>query len=73
MKILILVILLFASGTIYAQADRIVQDDSLKSGRKTNLFTINSRHNYNTVQFDSLASTDSIKAGITQKQVKNIL
>lgn len=63
MKKLILSLVLYLAVTVSAsaQADRITQADSIKSGRKTVTFTINSRHNYNTVQFDSLSSTDSIK------------
>lgn len=63
MKKLIFCLILYFAITLSAsaQADRITQSDSLKSGRKTATFIINSRHNYNTVQFDSLASTDSIK------------
>ena len=63
MKKLILSLILYLAVTpsASAQADRITQADSLKSGRTTVSFIINSRHNYNTVAFDSLSSTDTIK------------
>lgn len=59
--LLIFCVILAASLTAQAQADRVTQIDSVKSSAKTKTFVINSRHNYNTVQFDSLATTDSIK------------
>ena len=56
-----LFILIGISGICNAQADRVFQEDSIKTGRKANSFTINARHNYNTVSFSNLGSTDSIK------------
>ncbi|MBV6480199.1 MAG: hypothetical protein HGGPFJEG_03051 [Ignavibacteria bacterium] len=59
--IIALLLFILCSGICEAQADKVAVSDSLKSSRKTNTFRVNSRHNYNTIAFDSLASTDSVK------------
>ena len=62
MKTIILsLLILIMSSAVFAQADRIATTDSLKSGRTSINFTVNSRHNYNTLTFKNLASLDSIK------------
>lgn len=60
-KLIVTLILMLYSGLASAQADRITVKDSLKASRLTNTFIVNSRHNYNTAQFDSLSASDSIK------------
>lgn len=61
MRIIFLMLFLIISGIASAQADRVTQVDSIKSGRTSNLFTINSRHNYNTFILKNLAATDSFR------------
>jgi len=63
MKTIILVALvaIFASMEANAQAERVYQTDSMKSGRTSASFFINSRHNYNTVMFKNLVNTDSVR------------
>lgn len=56
----IIFFLIFTSG-VYAQADRIYQTDSVKSGRASVNFIVNSRHNYNTIMLKALISSDSVK------------
>ncbi len=56
-----LVILFFATGSTFAQADRIATTDSVKTGKKSAAFVVNSRHNYNTFLLKSLISGDSVK------------
>jgi hypothetical protein len=68
MKTLIAIIftMLIASGA-FAQADRIAQTDSVKSGDISASFTVNSRHNYNTFMLKSLVATDSVKAFVVNE------
>jgi hypothetical protein len=63
MKTLIatLFFLFIGHAMVFAQADPIQVDDTLKSSRKTNTFSVRGRFNYNTIMFDSLNTTDSIK------------
>ena len=61
MKTILVILVMICCGECFAQADRVFQEDSIKTGRKSNSFTVNARHNYNTVSLSNLASTDSIK------------
>ncbi len=62
MKHLILLLaVFFITGFAEGQADKVTQVDSIKSGRTSNVFTINSRHNYNTIFLKNLSSTDSLR------------
>ena len=59
-RIFVILFLLITTG-LMAQAERVYQTDSVKSGRATVSFLVNSRHNYNTVMLKSLISSDSVK------------
>lgn len=59
--ILSLLIYIMVVTAAHAQADRVVQTDSIKSGKDSVVFLVNSRHNYNTVFIKDLVTTDTIK------------
>lgn len=63
MKTIILMLVLYISvaSVCSAQADRIYSTDSVKSGRASIDFTVNSRHNYNTIVLKTLISSDSVR------------
>lgn len=61
MKKMFVILFLLISTGLMAQAERVYQTDSVKSGRATVSFLVNSRHNYNTVMLKSLISSDSVK------------
>lgn len=61
MKRIFVILFLLISTGLMAQAERVYQTDSVKSGRATVSFLVNSRHNYNTVMLKSLISSDSVK------------
>lgn len=59
--ILSLVLYIMVSSSAYSQVDRVYQRDSLKIGRTAINFTVNSRHNYNTIVLKDLVTSDSIR------------
>lgn len=61
MKRIFVILFLLISTGLMAQAERVYQTDSVKSGRAAVSFLVNSRHNYNTVMLKSLISSDSVK------------
>lgn len=61
MKKMFVILFLLISTGLMAQAERVYQTDSVKSGRAAVSFLVNSRHNYNTVMLKSLISSDSVK------------
>lgn len=60
-KLFLILLLVMISVSVHAQVEKVTQVDSIKSGRTSNTFTINSRHNYNTIMLKNLASTDSLR------------
>ena len=52
---------LIVTSAAYSQADRVVQTDSIKTGKDSVVFLVNSRHNYNSIFIKDLVTTDTIK------------